>query len=64
MEPTAAEQLEATQQVCQLLHSADHTGAVTSAKRAGQEATASQIINCLAAVGYTSCDGNQGGLKF
>ncbi|KAL9976300.1 hypothetical protein ACROYT_G013584 [Oculina patagonica] len=56
----AAEQLEATQQVCQLLHSADHTGAVTSAKRAGQEATASQIINCLAAVGYTSCDGNQG----
>lgn len=66
MEPTAAEQFEASQQVCQQLNSVDHTGAPTSAKRTrgGQEAIAPQINYCLAAVGHTSCDGNKGGSKF
>ncbi len=62
MEPTAAEQFEATQQVRQQLNSADHTGAPTSAKRmrGGQGAIAPQINYCLATVGHTSCDGNKG----
>ena len=65
LKSTAPEQVEASQLTRQsLLNNSDHAVGPAVGKRGGHEAAAPQISHCLAVVGFTSCDGNIGGLKF
>lgn len=61
---TALEQVEASHLVQSPLDSSDHAGGSTVVMKSGQVGAAPQIGHFLAAVGYTSSDGNIGGLKF
>ena len=65
LKSTAPEQVEASQLARQsLLNSSDHAGGPVVVMRGGHGAAAPQISHCPAVVGFTSCDGNIGGLKF